>query len=322
MNLLSDIRDNRSDQTTAEVKPDFAVKNESPLIKSEMTLSDSIRTQDNLYNYKRSRRSLKPFLVILFILLLTSVSLYWFMLRKHPIDIKKISENAAPVDTTLTNETNDFAGKETIAAPENFQNTENAISNEPAKKPAALKGLNVLAATLSLFTNSLPPDITIGTLYMDESTFTVDITSSENVGSFYSMLTGKCPSSVTFSPLHPAGVNERTLITGTINLTDQDFIQRTASSNGNIENDIQSISTDVGVQIINLNIGQSRSFDNFKSTEIFIKVDGSFLQCQAFFEGIAQKRWNLRVSKILFIPTTGHNANLVLRLQKIEPLTS
>jgi Tfp pilus assembly protein PilO len=180
----------------------------------------------------------------------------------------------------------------------------------------------VLASTLSLFTNSLPPDVKVNALYLDEGNFTADVASDTKVELFYSMLVDKCPKEVILAALPSTGLNNRTLISGTINLSIQDFVQATPFSNVDVEKEITALASDVGIQLINVNVGQSRLVENIKNTDIFIKVEGSFLQCQAFFEGMVEKNWYLRVSKILFMPTTGHNATLVLRFQKVESVLS
>jgi hypothetical protein len=321
MNLLDDLKKEFSTTTPPQVENEPIIEPERP---------KAVRPQNTSKEWKpvkpKNKSSFPRFFLTGSILIALIIVVYFFFFRETTKHTQPIAQNSEMKnvlgDLGQVSERTTIQSNEQIIPNADNQNNNNLASPAPSIKAHGLKGMMVLAATLSLFTNSLPPDVKVNTLYLDEGNFTADFATDTNVESFYTVLVNKCPKEVTLSALPKSGLNNRTLISGSINLSIQDFVQTSPFSTVDVEKEITTLTSEVGVQLINLNVGQSRLLENLKNADIFIKVEGSFLQCQAFFEGIAEKNWYLRVSKILFIPTTGHNATLVLRFQKIESVIS
>ena len=316
MNLLHDVREELGQ--ASEEKSATGTLDEPTQQQPEVPSSRGIDLTSRYPSYKKSRSSLKPFLLIAAFLIVVSAAVYLIIFRGRQKGFEPSTDITAAVepDSTSLQQPSTPLVADAPVEPLPYGGERESPATDDALRGS--KGLRVLTSAMSVFSQSLPADVRLGTLFMDESNLTADFISAGGMESFYSLLLTKCPPEVVLAGLPKTGTSDRTLISGSFNLSNSDFVRNSSSQEVDIEKEVRALAATAGVQVINLNIGQIRSLDNFKNREIFIKVDGGLPACQSFFEGIARKQWNLRVSKILLMPTAGQNATLVLRFQKVE----
>jgi len=184
-----------------------------------------------------------------------------------------------------------------------------------AQEPPTTSGVQATGTALaqinsvmSVFQNALSPDVNLGSLIFDESTFTAEVSgnNSQAVQNYYNKLEAQLPGFASLNSLTlPTGT--QTLITGTVDLSSS---SGQAPAQNQVESRLNALVSATNVRKISLS---SQSAANGK-TSYFIKVSGSLNDCMTFLNKVVQEGWNLKISKILLLPST-YNSDRVFVLR-------
>lgn len=190
------------------------------------------------------------------------------------------------------------------------QPQEQAPERLTQQQPAgAVKGVRVIGNMMSTLLGSIPSSSRLSTLFMDDGSFSIEVSGPRSDLEKYQNDLKRDLSSAKIS--HGAISGGKTLISGTFPMA-----ANSSSASGvgkdKVLSDLTSLSGSTGVRVVEKSAKDLGAGGSAKS-EIFLKVSGSVDQCQNVLKGFADKNWNVQISKVLLLPMNQQRANLVLR---------
>ncbi len=273
---------------------------------------------------KAKKGSPKLFFGTLFLLIAITAIIYFVFYKPRQSPITE--EQGITEQRDVESETDASPGQETTQQPETVPREEmappsaegtTAVQEEApaaAQKPPATTGTQTTDAALaqinsvmSVFQNTLSDDVDLGSLIFDESTFTAEVNgnSRQAVQNYYNKIQSQLPGFASVNTLAPSS-GTQALITGTVKLSTGGGQTPAADQ---VESRINALVNSTNVRKISL----SQSAANGR-TSYFLKVDGSLNDCMTFYNKVVQEGWNLKISKILLLPSTSDsNRILVMR---------
>jgi len=223
-------------------------------------------------------------------------------------------------------------------APEKAETTEQATSvtetakveTAPATVPSPAKvmsasGQNSLLRLLDAFSNimqALPAGIKLGTLFMDEGSFSLEISSAQRSDLERAMaeIKQRIPCEISLSPATAGKDGGRALLVGTFPATTETVPVMTQMNTPQLIEEVRRLAKAADLSIIDITPQKSVIKNDHRRTPIFIKVRGNQAGFVAFCRQLGEKNWGLQVAKLIMQAARTEGATFVLRLEMVQPL--
>jgi len=296
---------------------------------------DIKKIRKELKGKKAVPTSLFYFIIIpLIILSLVVVYLYYFkrdMLFKPELKIPPVVQiQQTPVaDSTAMLLGQTPATDSTLAAANQLQTpvqepeqTATAPVTPPAQVVRITPGTNVTAQIMNTLVNSIPVDISISTLYLDENTFSMEVKTNSQAGidKVYATLKSALPVNASITS-EPKIVDGNSIIAGTYTLPTAQPKPASVKANdaATLNAEISALITKNNTKNLELSIESARTWNNKMRAPVFIKVEGSVSNCQKFFNEVLQSDRDYQVSKVILMPSSQQSSVLVIRVFLVYP---
>ena len=308
MNLLRDKREQRwrasADELFNEPKSD---PEEDIRIPEAMPGPSTVEQFSDFHRQPREKSSLVPFLIIFASLAVLFTIIYFAFFRST-----QTPEMAQlpPSGQTPT--------LEQIPAE---QPTTIITSGESAVQPSAAlpsdTGVTSLAGVVAVVNQALSGDVRLATLFMDESTFSVEVTSAgpTSLTNFINTLKQKLPTDFSFSTVPASNFTNRLLVNAIFPAMKGSVSSAATLSAAQLRNEVVTMVRDSGTALDEITISEPRIWNQMKRSDIYLKTRGSLAQCQAMLEKYHQKGWNSKILKVIAMPLDANLINFVLRFQ-------
>lgn len=326
MNLLIDQDDQQNAQQYDELPqtPDAELlqpEEEGPIIPPDTP--EEVFRYEPAYTKKRS--VLGPIVVIAVLLIIIAVAAYFsffykatdFMGYTPAEQREKVTPDSvisqAPVAAATTLPKVDTSEK--IA-------TQPTEAPEPTRTLARMENAIIEASRiLSEIIMQHASDVNIGTVIIDESSFSVEISSPSRsaIEAYFAGLKAKLNSELSFYPSSGNYSGVRALITGTFPAINKYASPSKGSVDiGRTKQILGEKARESGLKVIELSSEKARMINGIWQTPLFIKIVGKMDQFQAFCERVGDEVENVAVSKIIVIFSTKQTATFVLRLEALK----
>ncbi len=273
--------------------------------------------------YVRKRSILGPIFVITVLLIIIAVAAYFSFFYKSaefegylPAEYK---EKTVPEPTTskaATAPTEPIS--EVSSQPQEIAPT---TSLEPSKSTS--KPQNAITEAAKILSDILmqPTEINIGTVIIDESSFSAEISSQSRsaIEGYFAGLKAKLRSDLSFYPSTGNYSGVRALITGSF-----PAINKYATPSQSpvdvprLKQMLNEKAQESGLKVVELTSEKARMIGGIWQTPIFFKVNGKTKQFQSFCDRIAENIGQMAVEKIIVMFPTKQSATFVLRLQVLQ----
>lgn len=327
MNLLIDQDDQQKQQPPDE--PQETPETEMPQYEEgePPLLADTPR---DVYRYDRSyvkkRSVVGPIVVIAVLLLIITVAAYFSFFYKP-------SEFAGYTPS----EKSKFALQDSFAAqPPDEQVSQPAdlservpVTAKPERTVApaiARQGANPLSAAAKIISEILTPrpqDVTVGTVIIDDNSFSSEIssTSRSSIETYFAGLKAKLNGELSFSPSTGNYTGLRALITGSFASLHKEWQPgRQSIDIPQLQQTLQRKARESGLRVVELSSEKARTISGAEHTPIFVKLSGNEDQFNEFCAKTAEEFQNIAVSKIIIMFSARRAPTFVLRLEALKPL--
>ncbi|NLP11381.1 hypothetical protein GX408_13385 [bacterium] len=243
----------------------------------------------------------------------------------HPVSMAPPREKPAPAvpatsDTALTVDTPTSSISPPVA--------ESHVAAPPAVAPTVTAPMrtdgDVMATVMTVFSKILaatPPAVKLGTLVMDESSFSLEVTNPDRttLEKLYADLRQQIPCEFTVSPTASQAGGMRTLMTATYAAPPSSGWSQTGLNAETVSAEIRKLARTTGLSVVEITPQKTIIKNNSRRTPIFIKVRGDQSEFEAFGRQLAAKGWNLQVAKLILLDSREAAATFVLRLELAQP---
>ncbi len=194
--------------------------------------------------------------------------------------------------------------------------TEQADQQEPARKVlreqeqptgSELSSIAMAATILQRVQQNLEGGDQLGTLVLDEGSFSAEITSNsvDNAMAVYDRLIQSLPSEISITSTQPtAGRN--VLISGTFPVPESAPSQ---TEKNNLRSVVDTIADQHAVTVTSFTMDEQAGGRAF----IFLKINASISRCQQFLQTMSQQVSGIQVSKLILMPAGNDDFTCVLR---------
>lgn len=327
MNLLIDQSDQQQQQHSAE--PQETPESKIQTFEDEGMAALQADTPKDYYRYdrayKKKRNVLGPVLIIVVLLAIIMTAAYFsFFYKSNEFTSYTPSTKNKPWQK-------DSIATKTIIPPTvsktdsgKIKSLSNTIEKTipPANKIAVNKPVAMTTTILSIITSSFPEDMNIGTVIIDENSFSIEVSSSSRsaIESYFAGLKKQVNGDLSFSPSSGNYSGVRALITGTFQSSKQEWRSDTKASNiDDLLKNIRQKAVDSGLKVVEITSEKSKTLSGLKRTPLFIKVTGDGNSFSTFSSSIVNITQNIGVSKLIVMFSSRQNVTYVLRLDYVQP---
>lgn len=308
MNLLRDKREQRWRTSSDEPFNEPKSEPEDDLRIPETTPSLSTTEQfPDFHRQPREKNSLVPFLIIFASLsvLFTIIYFAFFKSTQQPE-----TAQLPPSEQTPTQE----------QSPDQQPTTITTLGESTVQQPAAVpSGADVtsLAGVVAVVNQALSGDVRLATLFMDESTFSVEVTSASptSLTNFINTLKQMLPTDFSFSTVPASNFTNRLLVNAIFPAMKSAASSAATLSAAQLRSELVTMVRDSGTSLDEITISEPRTWNQIKRSDVYLKTRGSLAQCQAMLEKYHQKGWNSKILKVIAMPLDTNLINFVLRFQ-------
>ena len=276
--------------------------------------------------YKKRKSFFVSFLLIFAFLGIISAAVYYGYFYKKSPKVTAVQETPlveTKIDTVATQQT-PIARTESPKATKDTSRTVAVV--EPPVETATIAAPSVLMAcaqNLNSILESQPADVKIATLILDETSFSAEVVSNTraNAEAYHGRLKDQLRGDVSLSPTSGATGSAHSIISGNIAMasTEQSVGDLTRIADEALRAKLSELSRQSGTNLAELGIGRRIHAGGIVKVPVFIRVSGSQTQCQEYFNQIAKTGFNFRVAKIIMMASNPQLANMVLRLELLQP---
>ncbi|HPG39160.1 MAG TPA: hypothetical protein PLP19_03655 [bacterium] len=192
----------------------------------------------------------------------------------------------------------------------------------PTQVVRTVPGTNVTAQIMNTLVNSIPIDMIISTLYLDENTFSMEVKANSQTGidKVYTSLKSALPANTSITS-EPKIVGGNCIIAGTYSLPAAQPKPASAKANdaATLSAEISALITKNNTKKLELSIESARAWNNKMRAPVFIKVEGSVSNCQKLVNEILQSDRDYQVSKVILMPSSLQSSVLVIRVFLVYP---
>ncbi len=144
-------------------------------------------------------------------------------------------------------------------------------------------------------------------IFLDEGSFSteVDAGSVQNAEDIYNAIKAALPAYASVTSSTPTGSNA--LITGSFSA--RSISTPTGLAESEIDAALRQLASDAGTTVSSLSIDAPAGEQSF----VVMRVAGSLDACRLFVKNLAQKSWNISVSKLILMSGSGDDYTFVLR---------
>ncbi len=334
MNLLIDQRE----MTEAEAAPEPQPFEYEPAPAMEEPIFEQPPREASLdyLEYERPQKSKSYFFPVFMILLLlaaiAAATYFGFFYKPGDLDfIKRFGQRgerpasmAPPQEkpATAVPATSDAAVTKTPAE------TPSASVPPPVIAPAVTAPVqtdgDALATVITVFSKIIaatPPAIKLGTLVMDESSFSLEVSNPDRptLEKLYADLRQQIPCEFTASPTAGKAGGMRTLMTATFASPASSGWSQAGLNAETVSAEIRKLAQATGLSVVEITPQKPIAKNNSSRTPIFIKVRGDQSEFAAFGRQLAAKGWNLQVAKLILLDFREAASTFVLRLELAQP---
>lgn len=325
MNLLIDQRE----ETAATPPPtEEYTYSAAPLAEEPVVSEAPIEHPENYFDYakpgKAQRNYIFPIALIIILLAAIAAATYFGFFYK-PGDLNVLTKmwkkskpavvqppvvisTPAVVDTTRP-----------VLAP--AKDTTRTVAPEPAKPTPATpavsgdKPIAKMAQTFIRLNGMIPPQVTVTTMVLDESSFSMELASDNKaaIENVFAAVQKEWASDLSFSPTS-AGAAVRGLITGTLAAAAADRAGSTTNPQTVVQ-ELERTARAADLKVIEITEIKTMNQAGARRVPIFIKVRGTRAAFQTFCANVATQEWNLHVGKFILLNSQGESATFVLRLE-------
>jgi hypothetical protein len=175
-----------------------------------------------------------------------------------------------------------------------------------------------LAQTFFQLSGMISPQVTVTTMVLDESSFSMEVTSENKaaIENVFAAVHKEWASDLSFSP-SAGGAAVRGLITGTFSTTGGDRAGLTVNPQA-VAQELERTARTADLKVIELTEIKNMNQAGARRIPIFIKVRGTRSAFQTFCANVANQEWNLHVGKFILLNSQGDSATFVLRLELVQ----
>lgn len=309
MNLLNDQREKGGPPAVHDFFQEQPQAEDKPGAAPEESFTESI---DGAVEYKKPKFT-APFLITLAIVIVGLVATYFLFFRPAR-DSGQYTLTPTVPEAVVDDSTSGIK-----PGAEGGEETPEVSVGEAVPVPVRDRGANIKTSdVLTTFMKALPEGVHLGTLYLDERSFTAEVNAANRaeIVAFQEQLQEQISKEIRLS-----GTGVNALITGSFLATGNGSVVQPADiDRGALGPALSALAGEMGLDVVDLKIGEDKILGTTRAAEVFVKLKGSISDCQSYFEQIAQKGWNLKLSKMILMPSAGQEASIVLRFQFVNPV--
>jgi hypothetical protein len=334
MNLLLDQRETQASEQTPmprEFEYEPAPLTEEPVFE-ETPPSTSPMT--DFYEYERPQKSKSYFFPVLLIVVLISAiagaTYFGFFYKPGDLDFlttlwqKKQptpSIVAPPTTVVLADTTRSEPAVEPVTSrPESSA----VIVQPPATASATMTANDAISQMMNAvdkIVTLIPPSVSLSTLVMDESSFSLEVSSDSRdaMERFYADLKLQMPCELVFAPTTGKYQGVRSLMTGSLSARSADGAAVSDLSATDLCNELRKMAKTAGLAILEITPLKHVGKTPDRRTPIFIKTRGAMTEFASFNRLLVEKNWNLQPAKLILMTTKSKAMTFVLRLELARP---
>lgn len=182
----------------------------------------------------------------------------------------------------------------------------------PEDKPVVVEtpqtSLGMAAKILTTLNNVVKESDRIGSVFMDEGSFSAEVTSAshESATSIYAVLLNSIPAGCAVTSSPPAA-GTGILLSGTFNAAGGSVATEQLSG-PDLESKTRSLAQQAGLTLATTTLSVQAP------RQLFVKMSGALSGCQIFLDILAKENLKVTVSKIILMPGQAGEYTFVLRL--------
>ncbi len=284
---------------------------------------------------KRKKSSLMPFVLIVVLVAVVGGLAYWGLFRDDT-DLDQLLEPES--EATITETESSQPEDETRVEQEPVESTQTPeeMAQQPSRpeptaasrpkspipsRPGGDQGLAQLHTWMGSVLDALPQQVTLSTLIMDESSFSVEVTAERRaqLELYFTNLKESMGESLSMAPSPGTGVEARALITNVFEIDSSPPMSAGQNASSLLQT-LREQATSFNLAVQESTIGQEIQVSGRKKMPLFFKVLGPTSQCREFLGSVAQQNYPIAISKLILMPKTLQQAEFVLRFELVTAL--
>jgi len=344
MNLLIDQREMAEAEAAPEPQP-FEYE-PAPTMEEPIFEQPSRGASLDYLEYERPQKSRSYFFPVFMILLLlaaiAAATYFGFFYKpgdldfikrlgkrsERPVSMAPPQEKPAPTIPATSDTVSTTATAETPAGSVPPIVDEPTVTAPPAITPKVTEPVrtdgDALATVIMGFSKIIaatPPAVKLGTLVMDESSFSLEVSNPDRptLEKLYADLQQQIPCEFTASPTAGQTGSMRTLMTATFASPASSGWSQVGLNAETVSAEIRKLAQAAGLSVVEITPQKTITKNNSSRTPIFIKVRGDQSKFEAFGRQLVAKGWNLQVAKLILLDSRETASTFVLRLELARP---